>query len=318
VSRVLVTGAGGFVGGHLLDFLAHSKNADDVIVAWHRPKGSSSKTSDSPAAVRWYGVDLLDSHSVAAAIAEAQPTVVYHLAGSAHVARSWGGAALTLETNVIGTHNVLRGLHAAGVNARVLIPASAYVYRQSDRPLTEDDPIAPASPYALSKLAQEMLGLRGIDEDRQQVFVARSFNHTGPGQGADYAAPAFARQIALIEAGRMPPTIDVGNLEAVRDITDVRDTVRAYHAMVERGRSGIIYNVCSGTGYRIRELLERLVAMSRVPVEIHVDQARYRPNDTPVLVGDPARLKRATNWAPAIPLDQTLSDLLDYWRKDVE
>ena len=318
MSRVLVTGAAGFAGGHLIDLLTQTTDNPDAIVAWHRPASSHPDRSNASRSIQWQAVDMLDREAVLAAVADARPSVVYHLAGSAHVGQSWSGAAKTLQTNVIGTHNLLRGLHTAGVTARVLIPGSAYVYRSSDRPLVEDDPIAPASPYALSKLAQEMLGRRGIDEDKQQVFLARSFNHTGPGQDPDYAAPAFARQIALIEAGRMAPTIDVGNLDAARDITDVRDTVRAYQAIVERGRSGVVYNVCSGKAWRIREVLDWLVAMSRVPVTVRVDPARYRPNDTPVLLGNPSRLRDDTGWTAEIPLEETLASLLDYWRKDAE
>jgi GDP-4-dehydro-6-deoxy-D-mannose reductase len=192
------------------------------------------------------------------------------------------------------------------------------VYRQSDAALSEDDPIGPASPYALGKLAQEMLGARSIAEDGQQVFLTRSFNHIGPRQDPSFAASAFAKQIAVIEKGGAAPVIEVGNLDAMRDLTDVRDTVRAYREIVERGRAGVAYNVCSGTAHKIGDLLDGLVTLSLVAVEIRVDPARYRPNDTPVLLGNPARVKKDTGWEPRIPLAQTLADLLDYWRKEVE
>jgi GDP-4-dehydro-6-deoxy-D-mannose reductase len=163
-----------------------------------------------------------------------------------------------------------------------------------------------------------MLGRRAPLEDNQQVFLTRSFNHIGPRQDPSYAAPGFARQIAMIEAGRLAPTIEVGNLEAARDLTDVRDTVRAYRDIVGSGRAGVVYNVCSGKATRIKEVLERLVAMSRAPVTIRVDPRRYRPNDNPLLLGDGSRLQKDTGWIPEIPLDQTLAELLDYWRKAVE
>lgn len=294
---VLVTGAGGFAGSHLVDLLSASGVA---ITGWSRQS-----------------VDLLDGDAVRHGIAELRPDTVYHCGGAAHVGQSWTDARETLAVNVLGTHHLLEALRASGLRARLLIPGSSLVYRQSDRALTEDDPIGPASPYALSKLAQEMLGRRGLDEDGQQVFLTRSFNHTGPRQDPSYAAPGFARQIAMIEAGRIRPTIDVGNLEASRDLTDVRDTVRAYRDIVERGRPGAVYNVCSGRAHSIREILDRLIAISRVKVDVRVDPNRYRPNDTPMLLGDPGRLERETAWQPAIPLDQTLSDLLDYWRKSV-
>jgi GDP-4-dehydro-6-deoxy-D-mannose reductase len=150
------------------------------------------------------------------------------------------------------------------------------------------------------------------------VFLTRSFNHIGPRQEATYAASGFAQQIAKIEAGLIPPTIEVGNLDAARDITDVRDTARAYRDIFEKGRPGVIYNVCSGRAVKISALLDRLVAMSRVPVQVRVDPSRYRPNDNPLLLGDRTRLSKDTGWQPAIPLDQTLSDLLNYWRKELE
>jgi GDP-4-dehydro-6-deoxy-D-mannose reductase len=268
--------------------------------------------------VEWQAIDLLDGGAVRRAITEVRPSRVFHCAGAAHVGQSWGGARETLATNVLCTHHLLNGLRLAGIRARVLIPGSSYVYRPSDRALSESDPIGPVSPYALSKLAQEMLGTRGTSDDGQDVFLTRSFNHIGARQDASFAAPGFARQIALIEAGRMAPTIEVGNLDAGRDLTDVRDTVRAYRDIVERGRPGIVYNVCSGKAYKIRDVLDRLIALSRVRVRVRVDATRYRPNDTPLLLGDPTLLKSDVGWEPAIPLAQTLSDLLDYWRKAVE
>ena len=176
--------------------------------------------------------------------------MVYHCAGAAHVGQSFSNIADTLAANVLGTHHLLDALRLAGVSARVLITGSSLVYRQSDRALREDDPIGPATPYAVSKLAQEMLGQRGIRKIGQHVLLTRSFNHTGPRQDPSYAAPGFARQIALIEKGRTPPEIVVGNLEATRDLHDVRDTVRAYTTIVERGEPGRVYNVCSGQAFR--------------------------------------------------------------------
>jgi GDP-4-dehydro-6-deoxy-D-mannose reductase len=298
VSRVLVTGARGFVGRYLVEHL-ETKGAE--VTAWGREH-----------------VDLLDRRAVSRAMAELRPSVVYHCAGSAHVGQSFSNIADTFAANVLGTHHVLDALRNAGVRARVLITGSSLVYRQSERALKEEDPTGPATPYAVSKLAQEMLGRRGISEDRQHVLLTRPFNHTGPRQDPTYAAPTFAQQIALIEKRRMRPEIVVGNLDASRDLHDVRDTVRAYTTIVERGEPGRVYNVCSGEAFKIRDVLERLVAMSKVPVTITVDPARYRPCDNLMLWGDRSRIERELGWKPEIPLDQTLSDLLDYWRKEVE
>jgi GDP-4-dehydro-6-deoxy-D-mannose reductase len=316
LTDVLVTGASGFAGSHLIDLLQQSGAS---ITCWrHSGHPPLRARAHKNPAVEWQAVDLLDSDAVGRAIAEVRPARVFHCAGAAHVGRSWDDARETLATNVLGTHHLLNGLRAAGIRARVLIPGSSYVYKQSNRALKESDPIGPASPYALSKLAQEMLGARGSSDDGQEVFVTRSFNHIGARQDPSFAAPGFARQIALIEAGRMAPTIEVGNLDAGRDLTDVRDTVRAYRDIVERGRPGTVYNVCSGKAYKIREVLDRLIAFSRMRVRVQVDAARYRPNDTPLLLGDPTRLKEDVGWEPAIELEQSLADLLDYWREEVE
>jgi GDP-4-dehydro-6-deoxy-D-mannose reductase len=179
--------------------------------------------------------------------------------------------------------------------------------------LQEDDPLVPNSPYALSKLAQEMEGTRAI-EDGLHVTIARAFNHMGPRQDPFFAASGFARRIADIEAGRWEPEIAVGNLDARRDLTDVRDTVRAYRLIVEQGATGRPYNVCSGRAITIRDLLDRLLARARVPIRVRIDPTRLRPNDVPLLLGDPTRIQTELGWLPEIPLDRTLDDLLDDWR----
>jgi len=298
VSGVLVTGARGFAGSHLVE---HLRQSGVHVTPWARQD-----------------VDLLDREAVRRAIATLKPDVVYHCAGVAHVGQSFNNVSDTLAANVLGTHHLLEALRLAGVKARVLVTGSSLVYRQSDRALSEDDPTGPATPYAVSKLAQEMLGRRGIEEDGQQVLFSRSFNHTGPGQDPSFAAPSFARQIARIELGQDPPEIAVGNLDAARDLHDVRDTVRAYAAIVERGKPGRIYNVCAGTTFKISDVLQRMVSLSRVPVTIKVDAGRYRPSDNPILLGDPGRIERELGWRSEIPLDRTLADLLDYWRRKSE
>ena len=305
-SDVLVTGAAGFAGSHLIDLLVR---AGVSPIAWHRPGGSPPREG---AGARWEAVDLLDQAQVQAAIGRVRPAIVYHFAGAAHVGRAWDSTAATLATNVRCTHHVLRALERAGVEARVLVPSSALVYASADEALTEDHPLLPSSPYGLSKLAQEMLGVKS--NDALAVTIARPFNHIGPRQDPHFVASGFARRIADIERGRWAPEISVGNLEARRDLTDVRDTVRAYQLILERGQPGRPYNVCSGRAVAIRDLLDRLIARARVPVAVKVDPARYRPNDTPLVLGDPARLRDELGWEAEIPIERTLDDLLEYWR----
>ena len=266
------------------------------------------------ARVEWQDVDLLDKAAVERALAAVRPDVVYHCAGAAHVGRAWQSTAPTLAINVRGTHRLIEGLRACGcTEARVLIPGSSLIYAAADVPITEDHPLLPSNPYALSKLAQERLGVENTGGP--PVLVARAFNHIGPRQDPVFAASGFARRVADIEAGRWKPEMQVGNLEARRDLTDVRDTVRAYRAIAERGRPGRAYNVCSGRAVAIREVLERLLARAGVPISIVADPARYRPNDQPLVAGDPTRIQTELGWTADIPLERTLDDLLEYWRR---
>ncbi|MBW8861793.1 MAG: GDP-mannose 4,6-dehydratase [Acidobacteria bacterium] len=308
MNRILITGAAGFAGGHLLDLLS---GGGREIAAWHRPGGRPPREVPG---TTWDAVDLLDRDAVAAAIARLRPSAVYHCAGAAHVGRAWHDTEATFAVNVRGTHHLLDALQRAGITARVLVHSSALVYASAAEPLRESHPLMPNGPYGVSKLAQEMLAQR--TNGTVSVALARPFNHFGPRQDPHFVASGFARCIADIERGGSPPEISVGNLEARRDLTDVRDTVRAYQLILERGQAGRPYNVCSGRALLIRELLDMLLARARVPIAVKVDPARYRPNDTPLLVGDPGRLRDELGWTPTIPIEQTLDDLLAFWRSE--
>jgi len=215
--------------------------------------------------------------------------------------------------NVLGTHYLLDALRQHQVRVPLLITSSAMVYRPAPERLTESHPLIPGNPYGVSKLAQELLATRSVPEG-VDVRIARAFNHVGPRQDPSFAASDFAKQIAEIEAGRREPTISVGNLQARREVTDVRDTVRAYALLLTRGQTARPYNVCSGQAIAIGEVLDRLVAKARVPVTVRVDSARFRPQDLPLLEGDPTRSREELGWTPSITIDDTLDAVLEYWR----
>lgn len=309
---VLVTGAAGFVGSHLLEALEQQRVP---IVAWRRPGHAPPA---GPNGVRWMDVDLLDREQVRRGIAAVKPAAIYHLAGAAHLAQSWQHVRETYEGNVRVTHYLLDAVAQLADTPRVLLPCTAHVYLPQPRPIREDDEIRPNNPYATSKLAVEMRGEKAWTDDGVPAIIARAFNHIGPRQDSSYVAPSIARQIALIEQGRRDPVLTMGNLAPRRDVTDVRDTVRAYVALMAHGRPAVRYNVASGRGLAIGELVHAFAAAANRDVRVVEDPSRFRPHDPPMLVGDNTRLVAETGWQPQIPLEQTIQDLLNYWRERVK
>ena len=311
LGRVLVTGAAGFAGSHALDLLAAEQS---TIIGWARP---GTAVPQSPAGVTWRLVDVTSGADVDRAIAQDRPDVVLHLAGDAHSKGSAAQVGNTLLVNVYGTSNVLNAIGRHARHARVIVAGSALIYSAANEALTESSPVRPSGAYAVSKLAQEMVALRAAEHDGLHVIVARAFNHIGPRQSPEFIASSLAKQIALIETGRLEPTLFVGNLDPRRDLTDVRDTVRAYRVLVDRGTRGLAYNVCRGEALSVRELIDALVARARVPVNVVVDPQRVRKVDIPLVLGSHARLTSDTGWQPEVPFARTLDDLLTYWRGQV-
>jgi GDP-4-dehydro-6-deoxy-D-mannose reductase len=309
--RIVVTGAGGFVGSHLLELLEHSTSD---ITAWLRPGTRPLVRGER---VKWIDLEMHDREAVARAIAAARPDEIYHLAGVAHVGESWEHTHETFAGNVLATHHLFDALRRAAIRPRVLITSSAFVYAPLDRAINENDVVRPNSPYGTSKLAQEMLARRAWEDDGIPALIARAFNHVGPRQSPSFVASSIAKQIAEIEAGNKAPRLMMGNLESQRDIMDVRDTVRAYQAMMQSATPGIPYNVSSGTPLPVRELVTTMIGKARVPIAIGQDPSRFRPNDTPLVLGDHRRLTTDTGWSPRIPFEKTVEDLLDYWRHHV-
>jgi GDP-4-dehydro-6-deoxy-D-mannose reductase len=297
--KALVTGADGFVGRHL--------------VAWLQEAGDDVVETD-----RHHGLDILDPEALRAFVAGVEPEVVYHLAGQADVGGSWASPVKTFRVNAEGTMNVLLAAVAAGVS-RVVAVSSADVYGrvgQDELPIAENAELRPVSPYGASKAAADLIALQTHLGHGLGVVRARPFNHLGPGQSDRFVASALASRVARNELDGTEE-VPVGNLTSRRDFTDVRDVVRAYRLVAERGEAGVAYNVCSGRDVAVQELADRLVAMADRPMRLVPDPDLARPVDTPVLRGDPSRLQAATGWSPSIPLEQTLADVLDDWRKRV-
>jgi len=310
--RALVTGAAGFVGRHLT---AH------LLSQGHEIGGLVHPTDGGPGSlgprVEVYPLDILDEAALGAALRDFAPDALFHLAAFSNPEGSWKEARRTLETNIIGAHNLLSAAKETGRKPRVLLVGSAQQYGDvpaEAQPITEEREQKPLTPYAVSKTSQELLGRRSVWSEELPVYVTRSFNHTGPGQADGYVSSSFARQVAEVEKGAREPLIRVGNLGARRDFTDVRDVAAAYCAIVERGQPGRPYNVCRGEAVSIREVLDELVRLCRVPVQVVVDPERYHALDAPLMVGDPTKLKTDTGWSPRYSLRETLRDLLDDWR----
>jgi GDP-4-dehydro-6-deoxy-D-mannose reductase len=253
-------------------------------------------------------------------VKDVDPDGVFHLAAMSSVPVSYADPWETIGNNIQAQLNVLEAVRRHQASARVLIVGSNEEYgppTADDLPLTEDSPLRPANPYAVSKVSQDLLGLQYYMSHGLRVIRVRPFNHTGPGQSERFVVPAFARQIALIEAGQQDPTLRVGNLNAGRDFSDVRDIVRGYRLALRDGVPGEAYNLASGRSRLIREVLDSLVSLSRAAVSVEVDPARFRPVDVPEVYGSAEKLRRATGWEPRVPFERTLKDTLDYWRERV-
>jgi len=307
MSRILITGIEGFVGGHLARHLAASGHSS-IGLHW----------ADAPVGLpaELYPGDVCDFEATRALIERIRPDGVIHLAGLSSVALSESHQMTTYEVNALGTLKLLEAVRQLGLKCRVVLISSADVYGRSNvgRPLTEDLPSLPLSPYALSK---HMTGEAGLFYHRAfglNTVVLRPFSHTGPGQTTAFVFPKVANSIARIEKGDQDPVIEMGDLSIRRDYTDVRDVARAYLLAFERCTAGETYNVTSGKPMVIKDGVDYLSSLSRVPVQIKSLAARFRPHDIPLLTGDPSKFAAATGWKPEIPFTQTLSDLLDYYR----
>jgi GDP-4-dehydro-6-deoxy-D-mannose reductase len=306
--RALITGINGFVGGHLAEHLL----AGGRWEVWGLARQPALGLGELAGRVRYIAADMNAGEQVVSALESAQPEVIFHLAGQANVARSFADPAGTLQANILAQTHLFLALLRLRQDPLVLVAGSNEIYgavQPEDLPLDEDTPLRPVNPYAVSKAAQDLQAF--------QYFVShrlRPFNHIGPRQSDTFVASAFAAQVAQIEAGRQPPMMRVGNLSAERDFTDVRDMVRAYELAALHGEPGEAYNIGSGRPVRVQRLLDILMMLSTKDIAVEADPARMRPADVPSVVCDARRFRERTGWEPAIHLEQTLFDTLEYWR----
>ena len=310
--RVFVTGGGGFAGYWLARRLVRSGREVTVFEAAPAP----AEGWDVP--VRWVRGDVRSRHALARALADARPGVVYHLAGIAFVPEAERHPGRALAVNVAGGLNLLAAVREQAPGARVIVVSSSVVYGRPPpeaMPLGEEAPVRPASFYAFTKAALEDAAFFHAAAHGLRVTVLRPFNHIGPRQSSLYVTAAFARQVAEAECGKAPPVIRVGNLDPVRDFTDVEDMVEAYDLAGTRPLEGDLYNLCSSRGVSIREVLDLLLREARVTIRVETDEERVRPSDLPVLVGDCSRFREETGWRARIPLEESLRRILEYWRK---
>jgi GDP-4-dehydro-6-deoxy-D-mannose reductase len=315
--RVLITGITGFAGSHLAEFLL-ARQPHVEVFGLYRWRSRMENIEGVLGRVKLLECDLRDYTSVHQALQASRPDAIFHLAAQSFVPSSWKAPNETLVTNVIGQTNLFEAVRFLGLDPVIQIACSSEEYGMvypDEVPIKESNPLRPLSPYAVSKVTQDMMAYQYFESYGLKTVRTRGFNHTGPRRGDVFVTSNFAKQLASIELGRQEPVIRVGNLEAVRDFTDVRDMVHAYWLAVTKAKPGEVYNVATGSGITIQELLDRLLALSTAKVRVEQDPERMRPSDVVRLIGDSSKFRADTGWEPEIPFDQTLGDLLGYWRE---
>lgn len=318
--KVLVTGITGFVGSHMADYILEHHPAVELfgIYRWRSRTENIEHVRDRFTNME---CDLRDANNVRTVIDQIRPDRIFHLAAQSFVPSSWRAPSESLETNIIGQVNIFEAIKDLKIDPWVQIACSSEEYGMvydNEVPIRETNPLRPLSPYAVSKVGQDFLGYQYFMSYGMKIVRTRGFNHTGPRRGDVFVCSDFAKQIVQIEKSLRPPVIHVGNLDAQRDFTDVRDMVRAYWLALDGAcQPGEVYNICSGKCWTIQEVLDKLVAFSKVAIRVERDPRRLRPSDVPILLGDNTKFSNATGWTPAINFDQTLKDILDYWRQRI-
>lgn len=321
--KVLITGITGFAGSHLGDYILANHTGVEVH-GTRRWRSKEDAADHLEGKVAFHECDITDSHNVYRVIEKIKPDRIFHLAAQSYVPASWDSPAETFHTNIVGQCNLfeaIKHLRPSGYDPVVQIACSSEEYGQvepAELPIKEMNPLRPLSPYAVSKVAQDYMGYQYWKSFKIRLVRTRAFNHEGPRRGEVFVLSNFAKQIAAIEKERHRPVVQVGNLDAIRDFSDVRDIVRAYWLATEACAPGDVYNIASGKGYAIKDVLAMLLSISsRRDIKVETDPLRLRPSDVPVLIGDSTKFRTLTGWQPKIPFEQTVRDSLDYWRARV-
>lgn len=315
MKKILITGVSGFVGGYLTEYLLSQNNCEIFGTDHQEENYLRSPFKDK---IKFTKINLLDNQSVLDLINQTKPDMIFHLAAASSPSESFADPVKTININVTAQINLLEALRINNLlNTRILIVSSSEVYgfiKPGDLPVDEDTPLHPATPYAVSKITQDFFGLQYYIASKLQCIRVRPFNHIGPRQNTKFVVANFSKQIAEIEKGKSEPVISVGNLDSKRDFTDVRDIVKAYYLLMEKGVPGEVYNIGSGISRSVKEILDILLVLSTSKISIKNDPSKLRPGDTPDIVCDFTKLRDLTGWKPEIPIRQTLQNTLDYWR----
>ncbi len=311
--RALITGINGFVGGYLTDYLLSRG-----IEVWGTRLPGTSINPELSCKATIIDMDIINKNQIVKIIEKCMPDYIFHLAAQSSVALSWKNPQMTMNINVNGTLNLLDSVRDTKKDSRILIVGSSEEYgviKPEVSAIDENYPLKPMNPYAVSKVVQEYFALQYINAYKMDIVMVRSFNHIGPGQAPTFVIPDFAKRIAQIEKGIMEPVLLVGNLEAERDFTDVRDIVRAYYEVITKGECGQVYNVGSSKSYRISYLLNTLLSLSNCKITIKNDPDRMRPSDVPIIKCNNTKLRKLSSWKPIYNIEDTVKDVLNYWRK---